>query len=385
MNPYQEETGAETPFEVEDIDTPTSGRFFYFSPRMDAADSARDSRSGFIWLKVDPDSDLAGYTYEGTDGRYATFFWQSSFNDYNSEHKENPESASIYHSTLRKTDPGWTLVSRPILVATDAKKKSPLAAVTWSNGLKGAAYYLNERHIICERVTADGGKTWRDGSLTKWAIPARSNSDFAAVVTWDSLRRMEIYLYFQDQSNRIRELRFESEKSEWYEDSPTGIKLLKGLSGTSIACAADSTWSEKRWMYSQSAEREVQQFMYQTNGNKWTLENPPKNNYFTQRFDRKVRLGYCADPRHLRIYAHDGGKILQKVWQRGQGCKWIDQVVLPKGTGTAKIMKNFIVLLWPQDADDTASEVHLFSTEGEILHDYLVGPATGGKFSLIKG
>jgi len=98
---------------------------------------------------------------------------------------------------------------------------------------------------------------------------------------------MEIYVYFQDQSNRIRELKFASEKGEWYEDSPTGLKLLKGLSGTSIVCAADSTWSTKRWVYSQSAVRDVQQFMHQTNGDKWTLGMCPMQQTST----RKLRRG----------------------------------------------------------------------------------------------
>ena len=75
--------------------------------------------------------------------------------------------------------------------------------------------------------------------------------------------------------------------------------------------------------------------------------------------------------------------MLEKVCQRGDGRKWNDQVVLPKGVGTAKIQENFVVLLWPQDVDNTTSEVHLFSTEGGTLHDYLIGPATGGKFSLV--
>ena len=52
-------------------------------------------------------------------------------------------------------------------------------------------------------------------------------------------------------------------------------------------------------------------------------------------------------------------------------------------TGTAKIKENFVVLRWPQDVDNTASEVHLFSTEGGVLYDYLNGPATGGDFSLV--
>ncbi|KAF8431724.1 hypothetical protein BGX38DRAFT_1146581 [Terfezia claveryi] len=113
-------------------------------------------------------------------------------------------------------------------------------------------------------------------------------------------------------------------------------------------------------------------------------EIPPIGNYFTQRFDRKVRLGYCSDPRHLRIYCHDGSKVLEKVLQRGVGRKWNDQTVLPTGVGTAKILENFVVLLWPQDVDNTASEVHLFSTEGGTLHDYLIGPATAASFSLVR-
>ena len=59
----------------------------------------------------------------------------------------SPRSASIYQSTFRKTDPGWTLVSRPILVADNAKRQSPLAAVTWANGLK----VRHTAHVRCRR------------------------------------------------------------------------------------------------------------------------------------------------------------------------------------------------------------------------------------------
>ena len=107
-----------------------------------------------------------------------------------------------------------------------------------------------------------------------------------------------------------------------------------------------------------------------------------KGPYFGQRFDRKARLGYCVDTRYLLVYAHDGSKALEKVYQRDPP-HWEDHVVLPMSTGTAQIKENFVVLLWPQDVDSAASEVHLFSTEGGILHDYLVGPATGGEFSLV--
>jgi len=81
---------------------------------------------------------------------------------------------------------------------------------------------------------------------------------------------MGIYIYFQDENNRIRELKFAPEKGDWNEYSPTGIEHLKGLSGTSIACAADSGYGVKRWMYSQSTARKVQQCMHQANGDSWT-------------------------------------------------------------------------------------------------------------------
>ena len=95
------------------------------------------------------------------------------------------------------------------------------------------------------------------------------------MVTWESLRAKGIYVYFQDQSNRVRELRFGSEKGEWYEDSPTGIELLKGLSGTNIVCVADSAFGEKRRICSQSAGREVQQCYYEAGKNKWFLGTSP--------------------------------------------------------------------------------------------------------------
>ena len=70
--------------------------------------------------------------------------------------------------------------------------------------------------------------------------------------------------------------------------------------------------------------------------------------------------------------------MLERLCDRGTGSGggyyvWKDQIVLPMGTGTAKIRENFIALLWPKDVDSTASEVHLFSTEDGMLHDYSVG------------
>lgn len=91
------------------------------------------------------------------------------------------------------------------------------------------------------------------------------------MVTWESLRSRKIFLYFQDESNRIRELRFSAEKNEWYEDSPNDIELLKALGGTSLACAANSGYDVRHWVYSQSTKRDVQEFMYEAKGNKWYL------------------------------------------------------------------------------------------------------------------
>jgi len=114
-----------------------------------------------------------------------------------------------------------------------------------------------------------------------------------------------------------------------------------------------------------------------------------KQDYFTPPFHQKVRLGYCADPWHLRIYAHDGSNVLEGLCNRGTGTgdgyyQWKDQVLLPMGTGTAKIRENFIALIWPENIDNMASEVHLFSTKNGMLYDYSVGEAPGGVYSLVK-
>ncbi|RPB27040.1 hypothetical protein L211DRAFT_865950 [Terfezia boudieri ATCC MYA-4762] len=275
MNRYQESNRADTPSEIEEIDNPTLDPSNYASPRMYKSDSAGVSPSPEVRsaitrvLNVDPTSDLTGYSYEGSHGRYVTFFWQSASNDFqddSTKHSLSKRSAGIYHSTFLKTGTGWTLVGRPVLVTLNAKKQSPLAAVNWSNGLKGAVYYLNERHLVCEQLTIDGGKTWHEGSLTEWAIPARTNSDLSAMVNWESLKGMEIFLYFQDESNRIRELRFKAETREWYEDN---IDLFNGLSGTSISRGADSGYNLRRSMYIQSSARVIDEFYYKEN--EWTL------------------------------------------------------------------------------------------------------------------
>ena len=90
----------------------------------------------------------------------------------------------------------------------------------------------------------------------------------------------------------------------------------------------------------------------------------------------------------MRIYAHDGSKVLERARQRGQG-NWTPETVLPIGMGTAMIKPNFCVLSWPQCVDNVvSSDVHLFSVgsdgpEGPMLYDYLVGAATGGGFPLL--
>ena len=90
------------------------------------------------------------------------------------------------------------------------------------------------------------------------------------MVVWESLRSRKIFVYFQDESNRIRELRFAAEDGQWYEDSSNGIDLLKALGGTSLACAADSAHGGTHGVYSQSTTRGVQEH-YQTWAKKWTL------------------------------------------------------------------------------------------------------------------
>ena len=91
---------------------------------------------------------------------------------------------------------------------------------------------------------------------------------------------MEIYLYFQDQSNRIRELRFE------------------GKTGT-FACGAGSGYASTRWMYTQSAERDIQEFEYLGSANKWIISKPLELR-FTQ--DRQQTFDLGANIKQQQVH-----------------------------------------------------------------------------------
>ena len=92
-------------------------------------------------------------------------------------------------------------------------------------------------------------------------------------MTSEPLGSINIYVYFQDSVNHIRHLVW-SENTQWGEASDYDqMKSLKGLSGTSIACAAEPSYTENRWLFFQSAELAVaelavQHFRYNSGYNK---------------------------------------------------------------------------------------------------------------------
>ena len=59
------------------------------APKVFSEDPLGKSRrlSDVIKTQVDPTSDLAGYTYEDSHGRFATFFWQCVSDDYEHDSK----------------------------------------------------------------------------------------------------------------------------------------------------------------------------------------------------------------------------------------------------------------------------------------------------------
>ena len=130
--------------------------------------------------------------------------------------------------------------------------------------------YSLTQALNCQRLTTDGGQTWCSGALSQRFVPTRKNSSLAAVVLWEGLEDFEIHVYFQDEQNRIRDLRYSGEEKRWYEDYPENWKSLKALSGASIAAANEYSYGVQRWVYTQSAERWAQQYMYQKKGNKWS-------------------------------------------------------------------------------------------------------------------
>lgn len=129
----------------------------------------------------------------------------------------------------------------------------------------GSTIFTYKSTVQCE--TRDGSKTWVEGALTKYGVATRGNSDLGAVVTTEPVESIMIYVYFQDSTNRIRHLEW-SERHRWSEDRSFG--RVKGLSGTSIACATEPSGNESRWLFHQSAERDVQHFKCDTTWSKGT-------------------------------------------------------------------------------------------------------------------
>ena len=120
-------------------------------------------------------------------------------------------------------------------------------------------------------MSKNGGLTWHDGELNKHAVPARNNSHLAAAAKYESLDTMEVFLYFQDELNLIRALRFSDKTCQWNEDCLTNSNKLCALSGSSIACASDSTYGKKRWCIVQSEQRQVQQFRNEESRKDWII------------------------------------------------------------------------------------------------------------------
>ena len=120
-------------------------------------------------------------------------------------------------------------------------------------------------------MSNDGGLTWHDGELNKLAVPARNNSHLAASAAYESLNTMEVCLYFQDDRNLFRALRFSDKTCQWHEDCLTNFDKLCALSGSSIACASDSTYGKKRWCFVQSEQRHVQQYRNEESRKDWII------------------------------------------------------------------------------------------------------------------
>lgn len=53
------------------------------------------------------------------------------------------------------------------------------------------------------------------------------------------------------------------------------------------------------------------------------------------------------------------------------------------GTGIPRIGRSFLVLRWPQDPDETASQVHLFSIVDGKLQDNVIGVGSVWTFPLV--
>ncbi|KAF8464249.1 hypothetical protein BDZ91DRAFT_730210 [Kalaharituber pfeilii] len=193
-----------------------------------------------------PKSNLAGITFETSHGRFVCLFWQSTTGD-------------IWQSRfLVARSCKWELWST-VLVAGGAKQETPLAAVTWANGLKQSVFFLDDSNIIHERLSTDSGQTWEDGSLNNMTIGVGSKSKLAAAADsplQDNIT-LKVALYYQDRWGEIRQLRYlhdplcmvtgaENFRDRWTPGSRCPASPIKG---SSITAGLDYKAHKSSWIY----------------------------------------------------------------------------------------------------------------------------------------
>ncbi|KAI0448303.1 hypothetical protein F5B21DRAFT_155446 [Xylaria acuta] len=177
------------------------------------------------------------------------------------------DSSLLLKESCFEESKGW-YVRENCIVANDAKKLTPLAAVSWASGTEIRVYYMNNKNKIVERKwSVDGTEefgVWQAGGPVECTTPDPLTR-LAATCVEEPDGSLTLRLFYQSAHRELRQTSYSSERSEWKDaalESDNGAKI-RPIQGTSLAA---STGVTTRVFYL-SGPRDIT--LIKEDGNKW--------------------------------------------------------------------------------------------------------------------
>ncbi|CCX34725.1 Similar to Fucose-specific lectin; acc. no. P18891 [Pyronema omphalodes CBS 100304] len=153
---------------------------------------------------------------------------------------------------------GWALRNPDVI--GKAKLNTGIACCAWANGTQIRVYFIDANNKICERIYEGGAAgSWHDGTLSishDFKAAPYSKLSCIGYDQYESLR-----VYYQDTSNKLRELIFDG--SKWKEGDNS---LPTACSGSAISANAHKE-RQDRWIYYQDVSMNPKEIWY--DGSRW--------------------------------------------------------------------------------------------------------------------
>lgn len=166
-----------------------------------------------------------------------------AFNDGSANYRVYyQDSGLLLKESCFEESKGW-YVRENCIVATDAKKYTPLAAASWANGNEIRIYYMNNKSKVLERKwnregSEDNG-VWQAGRDPGCTAPD-PQTQLAVACTEDSDGSVKLRLFYQSAGRELRQATWSPHTLEWEDAalvSENGGKFTP-VRGSSLAVSA---------------------------------------------------------------------------------------------------------------------------------------------------